>query len=319
VSLRAAISAVGVLAAALTLILATAADARRPPPPPPPPPPPSGGQPPTPTNLRITATTDTSISLAWDAPSGNSGNWWYCLQRDGQGCIRIDPPATTYLRTGLWPSTTFNYSLVAVSFNGQRSGSSNTVTYTTPPDVTPPSTPTLTQTGVWPVRVALSWTVSTDNVSQVWYTLLVNGEPHRADQIGWQSALVLDRTPSTGYTFQITVRDYFGNTAASNVVSVTTPAVTDFESPTAPTNLSLSFQSDPPEIWLNWDQSTDNSDPQSLILYDVYINGVFLEHSAVGYGATVTYCQGEGPNRITMRAVDTSGNASGFSNEIVFC
>jgi hypothetical protein len=315
---RAAISAAAVLAAALTLILATAADARRPPPPPPPPPP-SGGSPPTPTNLRITATTDTSISLAWDAPTGGSDNWWYCLQRDGLGCIRIDPPATTYTRTGLWPSTTFNYSLVAVSSTGRRSGSSNTVTYTTPPDVTPPTTPTLTSTGVWPVRASVSWTRSVDNVSQVWYTLLVDGDPYAADQIGWQSALVLDRTPSTTYSFQVTVRDYFGNTAASNVVTVTTPAVTDFEPPTAPTNLRLSPESGAPEIWLDWDQSTDNSDPQSLILYDVYLNGVFHEHSAVGYGETITYCQGEGPNTITMRAVDSSGNASGFSNEIVFC
>ena len=314
-SVRAAISAAAVLAAALTLGLATSADARRNPPPPPPPSPSLHG----PTNLRITATTDTSISLAWDAPTGNGGTWWYCLQRDGQGCIRIDPPATTYTRTGLWPSTTFNYSLVAVSSTGKRSANSNTVTYTTPPDVTPPTTPTLTSTGTWPVRASVSWTTSVDNVSQVWYTLLVNGFPYFSDYIGTTSSLLLDRSPSTTYSFQVRVRDYFGNTAQSNVVTVTTPAVTETEPPTAPTNLRLSFQSDPPEVWLDWDQSTDNSDPQSLILYDVYVNGVFSEHAAVGYGSTVTYCQGEGPNRITMRAVDTSGNASGFSNEIVFC
>jgi hypothetical protein len=274
---------------------------------------------PTSSEARVLAGPTHDFRIAWDAPTGGSSNWWYCLQRDGQGCIRIDPPATTYTRTGLWPATTFNFSLVAVSSTGQRSESSNTVTYTTPPDVTPPTTPTLTQTGVWPTRVSLSWTVSVDNVSQVWYTLLVNGEPNPAGSIGWLSALVLDRTPATAYTFQVTVRDYFGNTSASNVVSVTTPGVTDFEPPTAPTNLRLSSESSPPEIWLDWDQSTDNSDPQSQILYDVYVNGVFSEHAAIGYGETITYCQGEGQNTITMRAVDTSGNASGFSNAIVFC
>ena len=60
---------------------------------------------------------------------------------------------------------------------------------------------------------------------------------------------------------------------------------------------------DPPEIWLDWDQSTDNSDPQWQILYDVYVNGVFSEHAAIGYGETITYSQGEGQNTITMRAV----------------
>lgn len=317
-SVRAAISAAVALAAALTLVLATAAEARRHPPPPPPPPPPAPSIQ-GPTNLRITATTDTSISLAWDAPTGNGGTWWYCLQRDGLGCIRIDPPATTYLRTGLWPNTTFNYSLVAVSSSGQRSASSNTVTYTTPPDVTPPSTPTLSSTGVWPTRVGASWTRSVDNVSQVWYTLLVNGEPYLWDAIGVQSRLLLYRAPETQYELQVTARDYFGNTAESNVVTVTTPAVTETEPPTAPTNLTLSFESSPPEIWLDWTQSTDNSDPQSLILYEVFANGVFVEPAAIGYGSTVTYCQGEGPNTITIRAVDTSGNASGFSNAIVFC
>ena len=44
-----------------------------------------------------------------------------------------------------------------------------------------------------------------------------------------------------------------------------------------------------------------------------------LDHVTIGYGETITYCQGEGPNTIVIRAVDTSGNASAFSNEIVFC
>jgi hypothetical protein len=158
-----------------------------------------------------------------------------------------------------------------------------------------------------------------DNVSQVWYTLLVNGAPYPSDEIGIGSTLLLYRTPSTQYDLQVRVRDYFGNTAVSNVVTVMTPAVTDTEPPTAPTNLRLSPESQVPEIWLDWDQSTDNSDPQSQILYEVFVNGVFSEPAAVGYGSTITYCQGEGPNTITIRAVDTSGNASGFSNAVVFC
>jgi hypothetical protein len=74
-----------------------------------------------------------------------------------------------------------------------------------------------------------------------------------------------------------------------------------------------------PEITLFWDQSTDNSDPQSLILYGIFVNGVFSEPGAIGSGRASTYCVGEGLNTITVRAVDTSGNASGFSNQVVFC
>jgi chitodextrinase len=250
-------SAASVLA--LALVLTAAAPAKRPLPPPPPS---NGAAPTTPTNLRITATWPTSISLAWNA-STDSGDWWYCVQRDGLGCIRINPPQTTFTNTKLWPNTTFNYSVIAIDAAGNRSGSSNTVSYTTPPDVTPPTAPTLTATGVRPTRISLAWTESVDNATQVWYTLLVDGSPYFSSQLGYRSATVLDRTPGTTYVFKVTVRDYFGNTAESNALSVTTPVVTDTVPPTAPSNLRPSSESSAPEIWLDWDQSTDDTDPQS--------------------------------------------------------
>ena len=273
----------------------------------------------TPTNLRITASGPNSISLAWNAATDNSSNWWYCVRRDGLGCIRVDRPQTTVTFTKLLPSTTFNYSVIAIDAAGNRSGSSNTVSFTTPADTAPPTAPTLSVNTVFPTRISLSWTQSTDVVSnQVWYTLLADGSPYGADLIGYRSATVLDLAPSTTHVFKVTVRDRSGNTAESNVVSVTTPAKTDNVPPTAPTNLRLSSESSPPEIWLDWDQSTDDTDPQSQIMYDVYLNGV-PEHAAIGYGETIVYCRGEGPNTIEIRAVDTSGNVSAPSNQIVFC
>jgi chitodextrinase len=301
---------------ASVLIGGAAAKKPAPPPPPPPPPPPSGG-PSAPTNLQLTVNGPYSITLTWTAAKSGSTNWWYCIQRDGSGCIRVDPPTTTFTFSRLWPGSTFNYSVVAIESSGNRSAPSNTVTYSTPPDTTPPSAPEVSLTGVWPVRVAVAWTRSVDDTSQVWYTLLVNGVDHGANQIGFQSALVLDRAPSTTYDLQVTVRDHFGNTNQSNVVTVTTPAATETTPPTTPTNLRLSPQTSSPEIWLEWDQSTDDTDPQSQILYDVYVNGV-PEHLAIGYGDELVYCHATGENRITLQAVDTSGNASGHSNEIVF-
>lgn len=298
------------LAALVVLFLATAAPAGRTP---------GDKTPPKgPTNLRLTATGPTSASLAWDAASTKSSNWWYCVRRDGLGCIRVEKTQTTISVTRLWPGTTFNWSVIAIDANGDTSAPSNTVTYTTPPDTTAPSAPELSLTGVWPVRVAVAWTRSVDDVgSQVWYTLLVNGVDYGANQLGFQSALVLDRSPSTTYHLQVTVRDYFGNTNQSNVVTVTTPAVTDHTPPTTPANLRFSPSTSSPELWLEWDASTDDTDPQSLILYDVYINGV-PEHASLGGTDTIVYCRVTGENRLTLVAVDSSGNASGHSNEIVF-
>jgi hypothetical protein len=130
--------------------------------------------------------------------------------------------------------------------------------------------------------------------------------------------VTLGLTPETTYEFRVEARDAFGNVAHNNVLSVTMPAVTDTTPPTAPTNLALSSESSPPEIWLDWDQSTDDVDPQSQLLYDVFINGE-LDHAALGTGETITYCWPEGvPNEIVIRAVDTSGNVSEPSNSVTF-
>jgi chitin-binding protein len=217
------------------------------------------------------------------------------------------------------PNTTSTFSVYAVDSRGHRSGNSNSVSYTTPPDTTPPSpTPQLTVTSVRPTRFGVTWTPSTDNVSQVFYTLFVDGAPQFSGAIGVRSYVLLDRTPETTYLVKVRAADAFGNFVESNTVAVTTPAVTDHEAPTAPTNLTLSPESSPPEIWTDWTQSTDNVDPQSDILYDVYFNGVFVEHAALGGGSTITYCLDPGPTVVTLKAVDSSGNVSGPSNEIVF-
>jgi hypothetical protein len=276
------------------------------------------GGPSTPTNLRITGSTDTSVSLAWDASRGSS-NFWYCVQRNASGCVRVDPPRTTMTWPNLPPNTTSTFSVYAITSAGHRSENSNSVSYTTPPDTTPPSpTPQLTVPSVRPTWFSVTWTPSTDNVSQVFYTLFVNGAPQFSGAIGVRSWVLLDRTPETTYLVKVRAADAFGNFVESDTVAVTTPAVTDHEAPTAPTNFTLSPESSPPEIWTDWTQSTDNVDPQSDILYDVYFNGVFVEHAALGGGSTITYCLDPGPTVVTLRAVDSSGNVSGPSNEIVF-
>jgi hypothetical protein len=276
------------------------------------------GGPSTPTNLRITGSTDTSVSLAWDASRGSS-NFWYCVQRNASGCVRVDPPRTTMTWPNLPPNTTSTFSVYAITSAGHRSENSNSVSYTTPPDTTPPSpTPQLTVPSVRPTWFSVTWTPSTDNVSQVFYTLFVNGAPQFSGAIGVRSWVLLDRTPETTYLVKVRAADAFGNFVESDTVAVTTPAVTDHEPPTAPTNFTLSPESSPPEIWTDWTQSTDNVDPQSDILYDVYFNGAFVEHGALGGSSTITYCLDPGPTVVTLKAVDSSGNVSGPSNEIVF-
>jgi hypothetical protein len=187
-----------------------------------------------------------------------------------------------------------------------------------PPDTTAPSPPpTLSVTSLSPTRLSLAWPMPIDNVSQVWTTLLVNGSPYFTDQLGPPSAIVGNLTPATTYALQATVRDAFGNVAEGEVLTVITPAITDTQAPTAPANVRVLSSSYPPDIVLGWDQSTDNSDLQAQIRYEVFLNGV-SGGSVIGVGRSFFSCPAVGPTEIVMKAFDTSGNRSGPSNTPTF-
>jgi hypothetical protein len=301
-----------VLALALALVAVPVASAKKPPPPPPPG---GGGGPSAPTNLRITASSDTSISLAWDAANGGSTSWWYCVVRNGEGCLRVDPPRTTLSLTKLWPGRTTTYTVVTVSSNGNRSAPSNGVTHTTPPDTTPPSpAPVVSAEAVYPTRITVSWTQAVDELTQTTHTLFMDGAPITQAFLSRWTVFYLE--PSSTHTFKVTASDHFGNTVESNVLSVTTPPKADNVAPSAPTNLQFSSETNPPELWVTWDPSTDDADSQALILYETYLNGVLVPDGNVGGTDTIVYCRDIGPTTVVLRAVDTSGNRSGPSNEL---
>ena len=271
----------------------------------------------TPTNLRITATTETSISLAWNASTDNSGNFSYRVSESGinNQTVAVPQTQTTLTFSRLWPERTYTYTVWAVDAAGNRSGNSNTVSYTTPPDLTPPTpAPQLTVTPFRPARASFSWTRSVDNVSQVRYTLYANGIP-QADLFDYTHHTLFYLTPSTTYEFQVIARDVFGNAAAGDPISVTMPSSTDTVPPTAPTNLTGAEMAD--EVHMNWGLSTDNTDPQSEILYEFYLNGVLNPDVIFGSSGFVYCREASGFTTVVARAVDTSGNRSEPSNEIV--
>lgn len=271
----------------------------------------------TPANLRITATTSTTVSLAWNASSDNSSNFWYCVQANGGGCVRVNPPQTTLTRSKLLPDRTHTFGVYAIDAAGNRSANSNTVSYTTPPDTSPPSPPpTLSTTSVAPTTISLAWTPSFDDISQVWTSLFVDGGAVFVDRLGPPNFALTNLTPTTTYEFQVTVRDASGNVARSNVLAVTTPAVTETQPPTAPTNLRHSSTGDPLDVRLLWTQSIDDSDPQPAIRYQVIFDGVF-NGEVTGTGSIWTTCLELGPTEVFVRAVDTSGNVSAPSNTII--
>jgi chitinase len=263
-----------------------------------------------PTNLVITAFTSYSVSLAWSPSTDNSGSFTYRLTASGWGGgTVIVPQAATSHTLNLLAGYKYSIGLRAVDAAGNTSPSSNTVTVTLPADRTAPTAPVLSVTDVTASTVSLAWEPSVDDGSYISYQVLING-----GTIFWAggvtSALIQGLTPATEYTFAAQGRDNWQNwSPLSNTVTVTTDPANpdDHTPPTPPTNLSASDYDC--EVELRWTQSTDDYDSQSVIRYEVFVNGR-LDHSVIGTGRTTVYGDGTGLNVFTVAAIDVAGNRS---------
>lgn len=266
----------------------------------------------TPTNLVVTGMTAYTVSLSWNPSTDNSGSVTYIICCANVSSETFPGPASSRVyRAGLEAGRTFTLRIVAKDAAGNYSGYSNSVTFTLPRDTTPPTQPTVSVTDVGPTHVSLAWS-SVEDGPNVWFNVYMNGSVVRSgvrDTSGTFGPL----QPETSYTFTVRAFDFGGNSSPlSDSVTVTTEArdTTDTTPPTTPANFTdngMSFADG--ETWLFWQQSTDNVDPQPVIRYDVYVNGV-LDHSLMGYGSTVVYGNAGVFNTYQVIAVDSAGNQS---------
>ena len=162
--------------------------------------------------------------LTWIASTDNVGVIGYKVYRNG---AQIDTSSTTlYNDTGLSPSTTYTYTVVAYDAAGNPSAQSSPASATTS-DTAAPSVPTgLSATAVSPFQIDLTWNASTDNVGVTGYNIYRNGS---SSPISTSSTTLYNDTgltPSTIYTYTVTAYDAAGNPSAqSSPISATTPAL----------------------------------------------------------------------------------------------
>src|SRR5215218_10982319 len=95
-------------------------------------PPPTTGDktpPTTPTNLHATSVGQTSVTLAWDASTDNSGSVSYSVNKDGQG-FTVPQGQTSYTIDWLSAGRTYTFSVTPVAGSLNTSGKSNMLTVT---------------------------------------------------------------------------------------------------------------------------------------------------------------------------------------------
>lgn len=275
----------------------------------------------TPTNLHAIAINTTSVTLAWNPSTDNSGSVRYRIQMGSiYNSLAMETSQTSLTWTSLSTNTTYSFYVFAFNSSGNRSANSNTLTVTTLADTTPPTAPVLSGSVLSPSQVRLTWTASTDD-TQWWsltYRLFVNGSPAtHVNHDGERAVRIRHLAPATTYTFTVQAQAVSGTTTMSNPVTLKTEASSDTVPPTAPTNLHLVSDQGGGEFYLGWTQSTDDVDPQYAIEYEIYVNGVLspLPVSA-GVDQDFVYASPECVNTFVVKAVDRTGNTSAPSNEL---
>ena len=290
-----------------------------------------GGPAPTaPTNLVVTAITETTVSLSWQGSTAKS-SFSYKVRINNLGnsyttLATVSQTQTTYTAKFLSPDTNYTFVVYAVDGNGNKSADSNIASGHTLKDTAAPTTPVLQASVLGPSQVQLTWTKSTDNVSNncCVYSFTMNGNP-LTQNIYWATApagslsiIVRHLQPGTTNSFSVNVGDYLGgNVATSNTVNATTPPSSDALPPSVPTNIHLVQDNSCGEVFIGWTESTDGVDSQDKIEYEIYVNGVLspLPVSA-GVDFDFVYATAFGDNTFTVKAVDRSGNSSAASSPL---
>ena len=281
---------------------ATLADKKRKPPPP--------SNFPGPSNLRTTGMTSSTVALAWD-PSPDSRSFIYVVQFSGGLNQYLAKTQTSAIWTDrLTLGQNCSFLVYAIDSAGNQSSSSNTVTVTIPSTPTPFTAPVITVTDSGVRHLALSW-LATGGTPYIRYLIfkdgvLLNQQP--TDKLADTFYLL---APATTYTFTIQARDRLNNLSPPRDISVTTRPSNpdDVSPPTIPGDLTAFHYEGDREMSLSWTQSVDDFDAQSVIRYDVYVNGV-LEDILIGRSFLQTLYGEFGTNTITVIAIDTAGNSS---------
>ncbi len=272
----------------------------------------------TPTNLRVTSLSQTSVTLAWN-PSTDRSSFSYSINMNGQS-FTVPQTRTSYTIDWLSAGRTYTFYVTAVDGSLNTSGKSNILTVKTPPDTAAPPAPTLSGLVKGPSQVRLTWNrVEDDTSTFVRYRIFANGI-QVTEHLNWygETTVVLRHlTPSTTYAFTVNALDQDDNASESNAVTLTTEASSDVTPPSAPTNVRIVDSFGCPEFFVGWTQSTDDTDPQYAIEYEIYVNGVLspLPVSA-GVDQDFVYATNSGANTFTVKAVDRAGNTSDASNGV---
>jgi chitodextrinase len=171
-----------------------------------------------PGSLTATALDTSRISLSWSASSDNVAVAGYRVYRGGNLVTTVG--TTSYTDTGLSPSTTYSYQVVAVDAAGNASPAASASATTLAPDTVPPTQPGNLVASLGKRKVALSWTASSDNVGVAGYRVYRNNVLAATLSGSTRTYTATGVSPGV-QTFGVEAFDAAGNTSLRAAMTVT--------------------------------------------------------------------------------------------------
>jgi hypothetical protein len=292
-----------------------------------------GSTPPsTPGNFHVTATTNSSVTFAWNASTpGSGGSLGYNIFNDTTGfSLNVGNVTHEVWTIGVEAGGTYSFHIEAYSGTELVSAPSPEVTATLPgtplPTPVKPAPPVITQTSVTSNTITVVWTESTPANEINGYTVAVNGIGDGSSTARTTTAIATGLIPSYTYTVTVTAYSLSGVTGdlttTSAPVTVKTAAATTGPAPasilTAPTGLNGGGDGGGEAI-ISWNPSTSVNEPQQDIQYEIYVSGVLDSYDGTVGDTTNVYIFPRGaidPAPCFVVAIDNLGNISAPSNVI---
>ncbi|MEN3533686.1 glycosyl hydrolase family 18 protein [Microbispora sp. ZYX-F-249] len=170
-----------------------------------------------PAGLRVTGTTSSSVSLAWNASADDVGVTGYQVYRGSQLVTTVT--GTAYTDGGLASGTTYAYTVRARDAAGNVSAASTAVSATTGAGTGTPGQPGAPRvTGSTDTSISLSWTASGGTVTGY---RVYEGTTQRA-QVTGTTATIGSLGVCTTHTYTVRAYNSAGESAASAAVTGTT-------------------------------------------------------------------------------------------------
>jgi len=231
----------------------------------------------TPTNLRVTAATATTVTLAWDPSQDDSGVAGYYVYGDrGKATVDRNLDKPQYTVNGLACGQSVQLSVIAFDASQNRSERATATASASPClDTQPPSSPSgFTQAATSQDAVVLVWNASSDNVGVVGYAVYRNLQ--RLSSPTDPAATLSGLSCGSSYVYTVDAVDAAGNRSPLAMTYVRTSAcptsptpTTDTQAPSVPSGLAASSIAQT-SLTLSWNASSDNV---GVTGYDVYRDG----------------------------------------------